>query len=77
MSRALADLAGICELHIKLDDLRVLSDEFEKKLSIAVDEQEELAENVRKLEADYDNEVFDNEMGDLKEWLGRQGIRLD
>jgi len=70
-------LAGILGLQIDLEDLRQLSDEFEKKLSEAVQEQPELAGNIRKLEEDYDNEIFDNEMGDLKKWLEQQGIRLD
>jgi proteasome assembly chaperone (PAC2) family protein len=70
-------LAGILGLQIELDDLRNVSDEFEKKLSEVVQEQPELAGNIRKLEEDYDNEIFDNEMGDLKKWLQQQGIRLD
>lgn len=70
-------LAGILGLEIHLDDLRAISDEFEKRLSDAVQEQPELAENIRKLEEDYDNEIFDSEMGDLKKWLQQQGIRLD
>jgi proteasome assembly chaperone (PAC2) family protein len=70
-------LAGILGLQIDLDDLRNLSDEFEKKLSEVVQEQDELAGNIQKLEADYDNETFDSEMGDLKEWLQQKGIRLD
>jgi proteasome assembly chaperone (PAC2) family protein len=70
-------LAGILGLQVDLDDLRDLSDEFEKKLSEVVQEQDELAGNIQKLEADYDNEVFDSEMGDLKEWLQQKGIRLD
>jgi proteasome assembly chaperone (PAC2) family protein len=70
-------LAGILSLHVELDDLRAISDEFEKRLSDAVQEQPELAENIRKLEEDYDNEIFDSEMGDLKKWLQQQGIRLD
>jgi hypothetical protein len=70
-------LAGILGLQIDLDDLRAISDEFEKRLSNAVQEQPELAENIRKLEEDYDNEIFDSEMGDLKKWLQQQGIRLD
>ena len=27
--------------------------------------------------SDYDHEVFDSQMGDLKDWLEQQGIRLD
>jgi len=70
-------LAGILGVQIDLDDLRAIGDEFERRLSDAVQEQPELAGNVRKLEEDYDNEVFDSQMGDLKTWLQQQGIRLD
>jgi proteasome assembly chaperone (PAC2) family protein len=70
-------LLGILGLQIELDDVRVLSDEFEKKLTEMVQEQPELASTIRKLEEDYDNEIFDSEMGDLKKWLQQQGIRLD
>jgi len=70
-------LAGMLGLQVKLEDLRRLSDNFERKLGEAVQEQPELAGNIRKLEEDYDNEIFDNEMGDLRKWLEQQGIRLD
>jgi len=70
-------LAGILELQIELDDLREISDEFEKRLSDIVQDQPELAGNITKLEEDYDNEIFNSEMGDLKKWLEQQGIRLD
>ena len=70
-------LVGILGQQIELDDLRAIGDEFEKKLNDIVQEQPELANNIRKLEEDYDNEIFDSEMGDLKTWLQQQGIRLD
>lgn len=70
-------LAGILALDLHLDDLRSAADEFEKRLTEVVDEQPDLAENVVKLEQDYDNEVFNNEMTDLKHWLHQKGIRLD
>lgn len=70
-------LVGILGLQIELEDLRDISDEFEKRLSEIVQEQPELAGNIQKLEEDYDNEIFDSEMGDLKRWLQQQGIRLD
>jgi proteasome assembly chaperone (PAC2) family protein len=70
-------LVGILGLQVELDDLRAIGDEFERKLSDVVQEQPELAGNIRKLEEDYDNEIFDSEMGDLKTWLQQQGIRLD
>jgi len=70
-------LAGILSIDVHLDDLRAAADDFEKKLSEVVSEQPELAESVIKLEQDYDNEVFNNEMTDLKQWLHQKGIRLD
>ena len=70
-------LVGMLEMEIELDDIRTISDEFEKKLSDIVQEQPELDSNIHKLEEDYDNEIFNNEMGDLKKWLEQQGIRVD
>jgi proteasome assembly chaperone (PAC2) family protein len=70
-------LANILGLQIELDDLRDTSDDFEKRLSDAIQEQPELAESIRKLEENYDNEIFDSEMEDLKKWLEQQGVRLD
>ncbi len=70
-------LAGILDIQIDLEDLQAGSDEFEKRLSSLVEQQPELASNIQKLEEDYDNEIFNNEMGDLKSWLEQKGIRLD
>ena len=70
-------LVGMLDIQIKFDDLRLVSDEFEKKLSDIVQEQPELEINILKLEEDYDNEIFNNEMGDLKQWLEQKGIRVD
>ena len=70
-------IAGMLELEIDFDDLTTMSDEFEKKLDDVVQEQPELESNIHKLEEDYDNEIFNNEMGDLKNWLEQQGIRVD
>jgi predicted ATP-grasp superfamily ATP-dependent carboligase len=70
-------LTAVLGIHLDLADLQSSSDDFEKKLSNVVNEQPELAESIIKLEQDYDNEVFDSEMGDLKRWLHQQGIRVD
>ena len=69
-------VAGILAVHVETDDLQTAADEFERKLTEVVQEQPELAENIVKLEQDYDNEIF-SEMGELKNWLHRKGIRLD
>jgi hypothetical protein len=70
-------LAAMLKLQIALDDLRAVSDAFERKVTKVVAKRPELSELVRKLESDYDSEVFDTQMGDLKSWLHQQGIRLD
>ncbi|MCX5637791.1 MAG: PAC2 family protein, partial [Planctomycetota bacterium] len=70
-------LAGMLNVQIALDDMEAVSDEFEKKLNDVVQQQPELANSIRKLEEDYDNEIFDSEMGELKTWLEQQGIRVD
>ena len=64
-------------LQISLDRLRAMSDAWEKRLNDALEREAELAKHIRKLEEDYDNEVFDTQMGDLKEWLQRRGVRVD
>ena len=70
-------LTGMLGVEINLDDMEAVSDEFEKKLNDVVQQQPELAGNIRKLEEDYDNEIFDSEMSELKSWLEQQGIRVD
>ncbi|UCE49755.1 MAG: PAC2 family protein [Phycisphaerales bacterium] len=70
-------LAGMLELDVHLGDLTAISDEFEKKLGDVVHEQPELESNIHRLEEDYDSEIFNNEMGELREWLEQKGIRVD
>jgi proteasome assembly chaperone (PAC2) family protein len=70
-------VAGLLSLELHLDDLRAAADDFERRLTEVVNEQPELAESVTKLEQDYDNEIFNNEMTDLKQWLHQKGVRLD
>jgi len=70
-------LAAMLQIEINLDSMRRLSDDFERRLTEAVQEREELAEHITKLEENYDKEFFDTEMPDLKRFLLQQGIRLD
>ena len=70
-------LAGMLDLDVELGDLTAISDEFEKKLGGVVQDQPELESNIHKLEEDYDSEIFNNEMGELRDWLEQQGIRVD
>ena len=70
-------ISGMLDLDVDLGDLTAISDEFEKKLGDVVQEQPELESNIHKLEEDYDSEIFNNEMGELKHWLEQKGIRVD
>jgi len=72
--RRVSTLLGV---HIDTKQLRNISEEFEKRLSDVVDGQPELAGHIRKMEENYDNEIFDDQMGDLKQWLVKKGIKLD
>jgi proteasome assembly chaperone (PAC2) family protein len=70
-------MAAILGLTISFDDMRAVSDELERRLNELVAKRKDLAELIGKLEQDYDNEVFDTQMGDLKDWLQQRGLRLD
>ncbi len=70
-------LAAILQLRVPLSELRALSAAWEERLNQILEQKPDLAAYIRKLEEDYDNEVFDTQMGDLKEWLQQQGIRVD
>jgi len=70
-------MAGVFGIPIEHDEMEKMGEEFEKRVSEVVAEHPELANHIRRLEADYDNEVFNTEMGDLKKWLQQQGIRVD
>ncbi|MHC5059474.1 MAG: proteasome assembly chaperone family protein [Planctomycetota bacterium] len=74
VAKLLTNLLGV---HLDLEEIRRIGEEFERKLSEIVGLQPELARHIARLEEDYDNEVFDTEMGDLKDWLQQQGIRVD
>lgn len=51
-------LSRIINVPIDLNDLRRASDEWEGEVTIAVEKDAELAETVRKLEQQYDNELI-------------------
>ena len=70
-------LAALLKLDINLETLRRIGDELEKKIDKIVRQRTELAEHIKKLETNYDEDVFDTDMDDLKNWLQKQGIRLD
>jgi len=70
-------LATLLTLQVNLEEMRLIGDELEKKLNKAIEDKPDLQEHIQKLEEIYDKEMFDADLGDLKHWLERQGIRLD
>jgi len=70
-------MAALLGIHVDLDELREIADEVERKLDKVVKSRPELVEHIKKLEENYDAEMFDSDLGDLKQWLEKQGIRLD
>ena len=70
-------IANILELGVPMDKLRAASDEWERKVNEAVGSRKGLGKHIHKLEEAYDHEIFDTQMGDLKDWLKEKGIRLD
>lgn len=57
-------LAKILNLSLDLDSLRAASTAWELQVSSAVDENEEMAEKIRQLEEQYDNELLESESGE-------------
>ncbi len=74
---AVRNLCGLLGLKVSLDELRAVTDDFEERVSKLVQEREDLAGLIGKLERNYDNTLFDTETGDLKDWLHERGIRWD
>lgn len=57
-------LAKILKLSVDLDTLRLASTRWELEVSSAVEENEEMAAQVRKLEKDYDDDLLKSEADD-------------
>lgn len=70
-------LAGMLGVSLDLEDLRILSAQFEKRLRKAVRDRPELADVIRKMEKDYDKKESDSQMSEIKAWFERQDIRLN
>lgn len=66
-------LVKLLGLDIDLGDLSEMSSGFEKNLNELVAKKPKLAEQIKKLEENYDKEFFDRK-GDFEEWLRQHGI---
>lgn len=70
-------LTRMLGLDIGLEELRPLSDEWERRLNEAMKDEPDLLKQIRQMEEDYDKEIFNTQMGDLKQWLEQKGIQVD
>jgi len=70
-------LASMLDVPVDYDELEAMGERFDVTLANLLEERPELAEYIRKMEDDYDKEILNSEMTDLKAWLEQQGIRLD
>jgi len=70
-------LVALLGLPLELEDLRRISDTWESRVGEALHSKSELLELINKMEEAYDQELFDTQLGDLKDWLEGQGIRLE
>lgn len=66
-------LIKLLDIDTELGELFKRSDEFEKNMNELVAKQPKLAEQVKKLEENYDKEFFDQK-GDFEKWLRQHGI---
>lgn len=69
-------VAAMLSLDLNLRELERMSAEFEKQLDATVQERPELVEQIRKIEAIYDQETLDTKEEDLRDWFERQGFRM-
>lgn len=72
--KRLSTLAG---LKGDFSDLAEAAVKFEEHINAMVAERSELADLVRRMEEDYDQQLHAGAEDDLKAWLERQGLNLD
>ncbi len=66
-------VSRLLDLGISLEDLVVLGDEFERNIDELVAKMPDLAEQIKKLEENYDKEIWEDDQN-FEEWLKRHGI---
>jgi len=70
-------LAAVMRISVDFERLRSVTDSWEVRLNEALESKPELVEYIGKLEERYDNEFFNSQMGDLREFLEQHGIQVD
>lgn len=76
MASVVDRLSALLGVDVSLEELRGEAEEETKRLNEIISGRPDLAVQIRQLEENYDKEILDDEMGDLKAWLKRQGIAL-
>jgi proteasome assembly chaperone (PAC2) family protein len=69
-------LSQVLGLSLTFDDLRDVSDAWETRVTEAIADRKELQEQIHKLEADYDDQVF-TQMEEFKTFLEEKGLKID
>ena len=70
-------ICGLLVIHLDRAELVKMGDELESKLNAAILKHPDLQERITQLEDSFDREIFDDRMGDMKQWLTERGIILD
>ncbi|MCC5829462.1 MAG: PAC2 family protein [Phycisphaeraceae bacterium] len=60
-----------------IESLRKACDHWEKRVSEAAQEHPELESQINHLEEEFDHDMFNTQMSDLKDWLQEKGLRVD
>jgi predicted ATP-grasp superfamily ATP-dependent carboligase len=72
---AVSKLSMALEVDIDVQSLKRQADAFEQKLNAIMEDRDDLASVIRKMEVDYDRQAVNTNMDDLRAWFNRQGIR--
>ncbi len=70
-------LGALLGLPLVLDDFHRVSEEFVRELDRAVLKRPDLAEQIRRMERRYDDELSGAHTTEIEDWFESQGIRLD
>lgn len=71
---AVRTLSEALDLTVDVSPLSMRADSFEKKLNDMVEQRDDLAAVVRRMEAEYDRVATDDHLDELGEWFRKQGI---
>lgn len=73
----LKTLGAMLGLPLVLDDFHRVSEEFVRELDLAVLQRPELAEQIRRMERRYDEDLSGSNTSEIGDWFESQGICLD